>query len=286
MANSDARPTSENAFLPHTALRWKFGRRCIECVHCEESKAYPINTCEAYLHLRTAKARCTQRRGTWTQDGRTREGHQKRGPNGTSQPEGYTRSTPKPKPRGAGLAKVVSVDDKWSTHTHTHCCCSVHRSTTNFPRRPRGARRSRPPSLGATQRRAGLPARGNHPAPGHRSGLCNATLLPSGRSPGNWQPRLEPTPECPRAKHIPRGDLTGPSTLTGASCHCTTLARPCQFRVPSGRDRKGGTHTHTHTHTPTHPHTHTPTHPHTHTPTHKRTHAYTQVNDPKQRLPA
>ena len=111
------------------------------------------------------------------------------------------------------------------THTHTHCCCSVHRSTTNFPRRPRGARRSRPPSLGATQRRAGLPARGNHPAPGHRSGLCNATLLPSGRSPGNWQPRLEPTPECPRAKHIPRGDLPGPSTLAGASCICTSPAR-------------------------------------------------------------
>ena len=48
----------------------------------------------------------------------------------------------------------------------------------------------------------------------------------------------------------------------GASCHTTSAharreaersppARPCQFRVPSSGDRRGGTHTHTHTHTHT-----------------------------------
>ena len=30
-----------------------------------------------------------------------------------------------------------------------------------------------------------------------------------------WSPRLGPTPECALAWHIPRGELAGPSTLTG-----------------------------------------------------------------------
>jgi hypothetical protein len=56
--------------------------------------------------------------------------------------------------------------DRHTVHTHTHCwccCCSVHRGTTNFPQRPRRARRSRPLPLGATQRFAGSPAGGNQP---------------------------------------------------------------------------------------------------------------------------
>ncbi len=112
-----------------------------------------------------------------------------------------------------------------------------------------------PPKQTTASGSHGSPAGDHQPAPGLRSGLCTAILLPSGRRPGNGNPAWGPPQSArwPGTSHAAKSQdpalsriLTGPvatplrSIRIRREAERCPPARPCQFRVPSGGDRKGG----------------------------------------------
>ncbi len=184
---------------------------------------------------------------------------------------------PMPLTRGSGRHKdpessldftVFAVRGSWNlsgkhtyTYTSTHSCCSVHRGTASFPRRPWGPAEA-DHCLWEPPRDSPVPPQGgNQPAPGHRSGLARQPPSLPGGGPAADNPAWGP----PRSGRTP------------GTSHAATSRDQAPSRVPVATPSRSA-HTYTHTHSQTHRHTDTQTHRHTDTQTHRHTHKHTHTH--------
>ena len=141
-----------------------------------------------------------------------RQAHPTRRPRGTQNPHGCQLPLYNP---GQTLLIQGSLRTRpeGGRHTHTHTLLLLGTSryyqfpvtTTGGPPKQTTAslweppRDSPVPPQGATNRR-----------PATEVDYATQPLSLPGGGPAAGNPRLGPTPECPRARHIPRGDLASP----------------------------------------------------------------------------